>query len=106
MPELGKLQVTEVVVVLGGSLVDGPGFKLVSNGHGGFTVVPIPGWGPDVMRDVGPALRALAAGAQINSAEGISIVNVASKIVRDKIQQQIGPAAVGHLDMTFYSVPG
>jgi hypothetical protein len=105
MAGIGKLQATEVVILVVGGLTDGPGFKLVSDGHGGFKVVPIPGWEPEVMRELGAALRALTAGAHIKSAEGASIVNLASKIVQAKVQHQLGHAAAGHVETTVFAMP-
>ena len=83
----------QVIFVIGG-YTDAPGFKIVSDGHGGFKVVPIPGWNPELSAELGAAVRIIASTAQIKQPEASqAILNAATKLATSQISALAGGSA-------------
>jgi hypothetical protein len=83
----------QAIIVIGG-YTDAPGFKIVSDGHGGFKVVPIPGWNPEVSAELGAALRIVASAAQIKQPEASqAIMTAAAKLATSQIGALAGGGA-------------
>jgi hypothetical protein len=55
----------EIEFLVVGGVNDAPGFKIVSDGHGGLKIVPVPGWNPEASRELQAALKVLGAVAGI-----------------------------------------
>jgi hypothetical protein len=65
-----------VIFVVGGAN-DAPGFKIVVvNGH--VKVVPVPGWGPEQMRELASALKIAGAAGSIKQPEASSAIMTAA----------------------------
>jgi hypothetical protein len=85
----------QVIIVIGG-YSDAPGFKIVSDGHGGFKIVPIPGWNPEQSMELGSALKVAAAASQIKQPEASqAILNAAAKLANAEIGRLVGSAGAG-----------
>ena len=85
----------EVIFVVGGAN-DAPGFKIVSDGHGGVTVVPIPGWGIEQSVELGAVLRIIASAANIKQPEAShSILGAATKLAHAEIGRLVGNTGAG-----------
>jgi hypothetical protein len=86
----------QVILVVGGT-TDAPGFKIVPDGHGGFKVIPIPGWNPEQAVELGAALRVLASAARIKQPEAShAILNAAAKLANTELGLLAGAAGTGH----------
>ena len=93
-PQKGTLA-EEVIFVVGGAN-DAPGFKIVSDGHGGITIVPIPGWNPEQAVELGAALKVIASAASIKQPEASkAILGAATKLAHAEIGRMVGKSAGG-----------
>jgi len=93
-PKAGVLA-EEVIFVVGGAN-DAPGFKIVSDGHGGITVVPIPGWNPELSAQLGAALKVIASAANIRQPEASqAILGAATKLAHAEISRMVGKTTGG-----------
>ncbi len=78
----------EQVIIFVGGTNDAPGFKIVSDGHGGFKIVPIPGWDPEKFGELGAALKVISAAAHIRHTEASqAIVTAATKLATATMTQ-------------------
>src|SRR6266702_8941780 len=85
----------QVIFVVGGG-TDAPGYKIVSDGHGGFKVVPVPGWNPELALELGAALKIVTAVARIKTPDASqAILNAAAKVVSAGISHLPGAPAGG-----------
>jgi hypothetical protein len=84
-----KVLAEAVIFVVGGTN-DAPGFKIVPDGHGGFKVVPVPGWNPEQALELGAALKTVTSAARIKHAEGKAILNAAMKLAQGELGSVIG----------------
>jgi hypothetical protein len=89
---LDRVLMEEVIFVVGGG-TDAPGFKLVPDGHGGFKIVPVPGWNPEAGLELSSALKVMGLAARLKNPEGSrAILHDAAKIV----EKELGPAIGAH----------
>jgi hypothetical protein len=87
----------EQAIIVIGSGTDAPGFKLVPDGHGGFKVVPLPGWGIEQFADLSAALKVLASAGRIKQPEASkAILTAANKITSQGISYLTGGQAAGN----------
>lgn len=85
----------QVIFVVGGA-TDAPGFKIVSDGHGGITVVPVPGWNPELAAELNAALKVIGSAAHIKQPEASkAILGAATKLAHAEIGRMVGNAAGG-----------
>ena len=80
----------EVVLFIVGGANDAPGFKIVPDGHGGFKVVPVPGWNPEQALELAAALRVVSAAGRLKHPESHAIVNAAAKLVQGELRNLVG----------------
>jgi hypothetical protein len=87
------LKLEQLSFVIVGAGTDAPGWKLVPDGHGGWTIVPVPGWNPEQMVELGSALRVVSAAASLKHPEvSKTILNSVGKLVAS----ELGPAIDAH----------
>jgi hypothetical protein len=81
----------EMTIIVVGGANDAPGFKIVPDGHGGFKIVPVPGWDPQQMLELQQAVKIIAAAGRIKH-ERISheILQSATRLVASELRGAIG----------------
>jgi hypothetical protein len=83
------LQQTTIIVI--GGYTDAPGFKIVSDGHGGFKIVPIPGWNPELAAELSSTLQIAArAGAIKETTPAQTILNTAANLAVQQVAKLAG----------------
>jgi len=86
----------QAIIIVGG-INDAPGFKLVPDGHGGYKVVPIPGWNPEQFAELAASLKVLASAGRIKQPEASkAIMTAATKLANDGIAHLTGGQAAGN----------
>jgi len=89
-------ELREVEFLVVGGVNDAPGFKIVSDGHGGFKIVPVIGWGIDSARELQGALKVLSAAGSIKDQKASqAILSVAGKLAQSEVTKWAGGAAKG-----------
>jgi|SRR3954447_1751769 hypothetical protein len=84
----------EQAIIIVGGINDAPGFKLVSDGHGGYKRVPIPGWNPEQFAELAASLKVLASVGQIKQPDANkSIMTAAAKLANEGIAHLSGGQA-------------
>ena len=84
-----------VLFVVGGG-TDAPGFKIVPDGHGGYKVVPVPGWNPEQMIELSAALQVISAATRMKHPEvSRGILNSATKLAATELGGIVGKEAGG-----------
>jgi len=87
----------QAIIIIGGG-TDAPGFKLVPDGHGGYKVVPVPGWNPEQSLELSSSLKILAAAARLKQPEASkAIMTAANKLVNQGIAHLAGGQAAGNI---------
>lgn len=87
----------ENAIVIGPIGTDAGYLKIVSDGHGGFKIVRVPGWNPEGMHELGAALKAVAAALAIKDPHASStVLNAAANLAHAEIGRAIGAQAAGH----------
>lgn len=90
------ISLQEQTIYVVGGYSDAPGFKIVFDGNK-ITVVPIPGWDPEVALELAAALKVVAAGAQIKQPEAANaILTAATRLASAEIGRLTGGAGAGH----------
>ena len=88
------LQERSIIIIGGGT--DAPGFKLVPDGHGGYKVVPVPGWNPEAMAELSAAFSILQQASRLKQPDASKGAMAAvSKLVNDGLQHVVGDQAAG-----------
>ena len=88
-PHVPALQ--EVTFLVVGGVTDAPGFKIVSDGHGGFKIVPVPGWNPEQSLELGAALSVLSKAGRFKNAEASqAILTAAAKVAVTEVAKMAG----------------
>ena len=82
----------ELVFFVVGGGTDAPGYKLVWDGHH-VKIVPVPGWNPEQMAELGAALRVISAAGRMKHPEGENILNAAAKVAHSELSRTAGPVA-------------
>src|SRR4051812_10244562 len=89
--------IQEQAIIIIGSGTDAPGLKLVPDGHGGYKVVPVPGWNPEQMLELNSALKVLASAGRIKQPDASkAIMTAASKLANEGIAHLTGGQAGGN----------
>ena len=87
----------EMVFFMVGGANDAPGFKIVPDGHGGFKVVPVPGWNPEQAVELGATLKALGSVGRLKRHEAGSIVTSLGKLASSELHKlTTGGEAAAH----------
>lgn len=84
---------SQVVFFMVGGANDAPGFKIVPDGHGGFKVVPVPGWNPEQAVELGATLKALGSAGRLRRQEAGSIVSSLGKLASGELHKLAGGEA-------------
>jgi len=88
------LQERAIIIIGGGT--DAPGYKLVPDGHGGYKVVPVPGWNPEAMLELSAALSILQQASRLKQPDASKGVMAAvSKIAQSGLTHLAGDQAGG-----------
>jgi len=88
------LQERAIIIIGGGT--DAPGVKLVPDGHGGYKVVPVPGWNPEAMLELSAAVSILQQATRLKQPEASKGVMAAvSKIASSDLTHLAGDQAAG-----------
>ena len=86
----------QAIIIIGGG-TDAPGVKLVPDGHGGYKVVPVPGWHPEQFAELAASLKVLASVSRIKQPDASkAIMGAATKLANQGIAHLTGGQAAGN----------
>lgn len=89
-------ELREVEFLVVGGVNDAPGFKIVSDGHGGFKIVPVPGWNPEASLQLQAALKVLSAAASIKDEKvSTAVINAVGKLAQTEVAKWAGAGSKG-----------
>ena len=89
-------ELRDAVIFLIGGENDAPGMSIqIVNGH--VVIKPVPGWGPEAMREISQALKAVSAGVRVgNAAVSEGVANSAGTFALAEIQRYLAQAMPNH----------
>lgn len=73
------------ITIIGGT--DAPGIQIVPDGHGGFVLKRLPGWDPELMRELANSLHVVSAASRLKTN---GLASAVIKSVGSLIEQQLG----------------
>ena len=84
-------------IVLFRNGTDGGGVIIVPDGHGGFKIVHIPPWDPNLIKELGAAVKVITASADLRAHRaGQGILNEAGKIASEELRRYIEHVGAAH----------
>jgi hypothetical protein len=80
------------IIIVGGT--DGPGIRIVPDGHGGWKIERVPGWNPEQMVELGHGLAVISAASRLKTA-GLAeqAITAVGGFVEKQLGEHVGGAA-------------